>query len=118
MENWEINSNTQSSSEENNELSSSDESLHDLTKLKPYDLEPIYSDVASSSSDSERVDSEEEEQSRIGNTSWCECGNCRAMKTYTESYCCRDTNEIPDEYFEGRQTCEMMIHTEENNNLK
>ena len=24
------------------------------------------------------------------------------MSTYAESLCCRDTNEIPDDYFEGK----------------
>ena len=31
------------------------------------------------------------------------CGKCLSMSTYAESLCCRDTNEIPDDYFEGNQ---------------
>ena len=32
---------------------------------------------------------------------WCVCGKCRPMQTFTESLCCRDTNEVPDDLFEG-----------------
>ena len=43
------------------------------------------------------------ENERIGNNDWCVCGKkCRAMQTYTESYCCQDTNEIPEDFFKGK----------------
>ena len=38
---------------------------------------------------------------RITNTDWCLCGRWAAIETYTESFFCRETNEISDEYFGG-----------------
>ena len=74
-------------------------------KLQPYDLEPeiASSDVSTTTSDenTSSSDSEIADYSRIGNTSWCSCGKCFPMSTYTESLCCRDTNEVADVYFEG-----------------
>ena len=55
----------------------------------------IPSSEVSSDSDNGNSDSEKE---RIGNTDWCVCGGkCRPMEDVTESLCCRDTNEVPDE---------------------
>ena len=45
--------------------------------------------------------STDSETLRIGNTDWCLCGRCAPMETHTESLCCKETNEIPEEYFEG-----------------
>ena len=81
------------------------DSIPDIHKLQPYDLEPeiASSDVSTTTSDenTSSSDSEIADYSRIGNTSWCSCGKCFPMTTYTESLCCRDTNEVADEYFEG-----------------
>ena len=41
--------------------------------------------------------------SRKGNTNWCACGHCRAKETEIESFCCRDTNQPLDNYFEGHE---------------
>ena len=95
-------SSSEHSSSESDE--SGNESFPDLNKLKPYDLEPRISssDLSSSSNEnSSDDDSETAEESRIGNVDWCLCGKCLPMTTYTESICCLDTNEVPDEYFEG-----------------
>lgn len=80
------------------ESSESEDSLPDISSLKPYDFEP-------------EIPYAEEEQtpeskqsiltSRIGNIHWCLCGECKPMETEAESLCCLDTNEVPDEYFEG-----------------
>ena len=82
--------------------SSSNESINlDFSKLKPYDLEPVCKPrIFSSESE---LEIEVEEQGRIGNTDWCQCGECKAMITYTESLCCQDTNEVPEELFEGQK---------------
>lgn len=83
---------------------SSDSSLPNLNALKPYDMEPMRSalDLSENSYDSSENSSDEEnEKKRIGNTEWCMCGKCKVMLTYTESLCCRETNEVPDENFEG-----------------
>ena len=99
-------SDTDKSSSDSNSSSSDNESLPDITKLKPYDFEPVRSpgesNVSSSESEEDSSDgSETLEQERIGNVDWCECGRCKPMLTYTESLCCKDTNEIPVELFEG-----------------
>ena len=84
---------------DNDESSSSDNdiSLPDLTKLQPYEFEPFnifkrffitFQNVLPS-------------RKRLGNTNWCQCGNCRPMATETESLCCAETNEVADDMFEG-----------------
>ena len=73
-----------------------------FSKLKPYGLDPVYkSRMFSLESE---LESEAEEQGGIGNTDWCQCGECKPMATYTESLCFQDTNEVPEELFE-RQKC-------------
>ena len=54
------------------------------------------------SSESE-LESEAEEQGRIGNTDWCQCGECKPMATYKESLCRQNTNEVPEKLFEGQE---------------
>lgn len=72
----------------------------DLANLKGYDFEPVCEPrpVSPSSGEESGLD----EKSRIGNTDWCKCGKCRPMETETESLCCQDTNEVPEEFFEGQ----------------
>ena len=81
------------------ESSESEDSLPDISRLKPYDFEPEIPYA-------EEEQTPESEQSiltsRIGNTHWCLCGECKPMETEAESLCCLDTNEVPDEYFEGK----------------
>ena len=80
------------------EETSSDESLLDV--LKPFDFESVCSprkDLIIKSQQS----SEDGEQVRKGNTDWCLCGCCKVMETEAESFCCRDTNKVPD--FEGHK---------------
>ena len=47
--------------------------------------------------------SETQKHGRIGNTDWCQCGECKPMATYMESLCCQNTNEVPEELFEGQK---------------
>ena len=85
-----------SSSSEN----SDNDSIPDIGLLKPYDHELRRSfDEGSISDDSSTCT--DSETLRIGNTDWCLCGRCVPMETYTESLCCKETNEIPEKYFEG-----------------
>ena len=92
-----------SENDSSNELSdfSSDESFPDITKLKPYDHEPVC--LPRSDDDLEDIggDKQAKDTSRIGNTDWCLCGKYKSMETYSESLCCLDTNEVPEELFEG-----------------
>ena len=54
------------------------------------------------SSESE-LESEGEEQRRIGNTDWCQYGECKPVATYTKNLCCQDANEVPEEQLEGQK---------------
>jgi len=78
----------------------------DISKLKPYDFEPL-----ATSSDSE---SEEQENvgvpsasDRTGNINWCQCGECKPMNNEVESLCCVEAPEIIDEFFEGTCLCQL-----------
>ena len=96
-----MSSNSSFSDSSNSSDSVSDISLPDVTKLKPYDFEPEASSNEEDNIDISNDDSSDEEKSRIGNVDWCVCGKCRPVQTFTESLCCRDTNEVPDDLFEG-----------------
>ena len=83
---------------DNDESCSSDSnvSLPDLTKLQPYEFEPLTSS-SDSSSHSDYITScpvDDSSRKRLGNTNWCQSGNCRPMETETESLCCAETNEV------------------------
>ena len=81
--------------------SSDNDSIPDIGMLKPYDQEPRRTSFDEGSlSDHSSTCSTDSETLRIGNTDWCLCGRCAPMETYTESLCCKDTNEILEEYFE------------------
>ena len=71
------------STKERSESSSNESIILDFSKLKPYDLEPVCKPLIFSSES--KVESEAEEQERIGNTDWCQCGECKPMTIYTES---------------------------------
>ena len=43
------------------------------------------------------IHSDEELNTRIGNTNWCICGNFSKMEISTESLCCCEMLEISDE---------------------
>ena len=100
---------TNSSENTDSELSyDDDDELTNLNEhLKLYNYEPSCQprkDFVSNSENDEDYDvssDSNQEHSRKGNTNWCACGHCRAMDT--ESFCCRDTNEAPDNYFEGHK---------------
>ena len=47
------------------------------------------------------LESETEEQWKIGNTDWCQCGESKTIATSTESLCCLDTSEVYEELLEG-----------------
>ena len=39
---------------------------------------------------------------RSGTTSWCTCGRCKIMESEEESKCCKESDEIPEDYFGGK----------------
>ena len=82
--------------------SSDNGSIPDIGLLKPCGHKPRRTSFDKGSlSDDSSACSTDSETLRIGNTDWCLCGRCLPMETYTESLCCKEINEIPEEYFEG-----------------
>ena len=87
-----------------------DDELTNLNEhLKPYNYEPSCQprkDFISNSENDEDSDvssDSNQEHSRKGNSNWCACWYCWAIETEIESFCCRDTNKAPDNYFEGHK---------------
>ena len=68
------------STKDRSESSSNESIILDFCKLKPYDLQPVC-ESRMFSSESE-LDSEAEEQGRIGNAYWCQCGECKHMAVW------------------------------------
>ena len=88
--------------ESSSEETSTDDSFPDA--LKPFAFEPMCSPRKTyevSSSESSSGDEENIENQRKYNTKWCLCNKCMPMNAEVESLCCRDTNDIPDNYFQG-----------------
>ena len=82
--------------------SSDNDSILDIALLKPYDHEPRRTSFDEGSlSDDNSTCSTESETLRIGNTDWGLCRRCTPMESCTETLCCKETNEIAEEYFEG-----------------
>ena len=77
--------------------SESDKNMPDLCLLKPYDFEPLLKKTTNNTD----LQTTQATTKRIGNTNWCQCGLCQPMESDTESLCCLDTNDAPDDYFEG-----------------
>ena len=81
--------------------------------VQPYQFEPwmtaeellAYKERVSNrrNEDSDGEDEEENEDSRIGNSSWYSCGRCVAMPTVTESLCCNELREARDKM--GQNAC-------------
>ena len=102
---------TNSSENTDSELSyDDDDELTNLNEhLKPYNYEPSCQprkDFISNSENDEDSDVSSDsnhEHSRKGNTNLYACGHSPAMETEIEGFCCRDTNEAPDNYFEGHK---------------
>ena len=77
--------------------SESDESIPDLCLLKPYDFESLVKKIPNNTD----LQTTEATSKSIGNTNWCHCALCQPMESEAKSLCCLDTNEVPDDYFEG-----------------
>ena len=74
--------------EDRNKSSSYESIILDFSKLKPYDLEPVCESVCESRmflSESE-LESEAEEQGRIRNAYWCQCGECKHISIWLYGY--------------------------------
>ena len=65
--------------------------------LEPYNFEPLESEaeenLASSTSSGDSASSSQTD-SRIDNTSWCQCGNCRTMQREWDCICCAEMKAL------------------------
>ena len=87
-----------------NESDFSENEIPDLNSLKPFEFKPKTSikDINSSSSSDDEEKGTKDKVKRIGNSEWCGCSKqCKPMKSYTESLCYREGNDMPERYFEG-----------------
>ena len=87
-----------------NESDFSENEIPNLNSLKPFEFKPKtsieYINSSSSSDDEEK--GTEDKVKRIGNSEWCGSSKqCKPMKSYTESLCCQEGNDMPERYFEG-----------------
>ena len=77
-----------------------------LVKLKAYDFEPISSTSKVQNKEERSLQIEDQLNvtlnSRVGNLEWCKCKECQLMSNETEYVCCAESNQIPDDLFEGR----------------
>ncbi|XP_064646814.1 uncharacterized protein LOC135499789 [Lineus longissimus] len=64
--------------------------------VEPYMFEPLISLDHNESDHSDESDEEVEDErpERAGNRKWCDCGNCTAQITGTESMCCSDYSPV------------------------
>ena len=97
-----------SSSESDFSLNEDFSLCNDLCKLQPYSFESIVSssdenEVKSNTCTQVEVQNEEDiiVPKRVGNIDWCLCKCCKPMESEAESLCCRETNEFPEESFQG-----------------
>ena len=81
-----------------NESDFSENEIPNLNCLKPFEFKPKANigDINSSSSDDE--EDIEYKVKQIGSSKWCS-KQFKPMKTYTESLCCQERNDIPDTAF-------------------
>ena len=78
-----------------------------------YGLEPLWgsdedtsgSDSSNTPHDSESASDEVEEDPRLQNTEWCNCGRCVIMATGRECLCCQEMPILDGKLEEGRLTC-------------
>ena len=87
-----------------NESDFSENEIRDLNSLKPFEFKPKTSieDINSSSSSDDEEKGTEDKVKQIGNSEWCGGSKqSKPMKSYTESLCCQEGNDMPERYFEG-----------------
>ncbi|CAC5407444.1 unnamed protein product [Mytilus coruscus] len=65
--------------------------------IQPYQFEPELSD---GNSDDGRefasLDGDDDMEHRLGNTNWCNCGNCESMPKAEECICCQELSRVTE----------------------
>ncbi|XP_014676347.1 PREDICTED: P2X purinoceptor 7-like [Priapulus caudatus] len=95
-------------------VESEDGYIEDPYNVQPYQYEPILRQIRPDESDDESDDEVEDEDAehapafraeRVGNTDWCECGNCLPMGNGLESRCCQENSVLTEKIQEEGLTC-------------
>lgn len=66
-----------------------------MASVEPFQFEPQrQGDSEEEISQPEGNEDPRQEEARVGNNEWCQCGNCLPMSTEIESVCCKELNFI------------------------
>ena len=84
-------------------------SCNNPSKLVPYYFEPFASSNDEDSDSDGNAQQQPSSNSRIGNTEWCKCNNCRQMETDAERFSCAEADKIHEEMFEGKVTLFLLL---------
>ena len=95
---------SKSFSDSNDSSDIAEEIIKQISKLRPFDMEPRKTVPKKPSVSGEENNCEEEinlaPQDGNGNIDRCKCGcECKPTVTFAVSFCCRDSKEIPDGSF-------------------
>ncbi|XP_052075875.1 uncharacterized protein LOC127713966 [Mytilus californianus] len=65
--------------------------------IQPYQFEPELSDGNSDDGrDFASLDGDDDMEHRLGNTNWCDCGNCESMPKAEECICCHELSRVTE----------------------
>ena len=87
-------------------------SCNDPSKLVLYSFEPLASSNDEDNDSEGNLQEQSCSSSRIGNTKWCKCNNCRQMEADAERFCCAEADEIHEEMSEGKLTLCLLLITQ------
>ncbi|XP_063398773.1 P2X purinoceptor 7-like [Mytilus trossulus] len=65
--------------------------------IQPYQFEPELSDGNSDDGrNNASLDGDDDMEQRLGNTNWCDCGNCESMPKAEECICCQELRRVTE----------------------
>ena len=80
-----------------------------MSGVQPFQFEPTYPPGEEPAELEEEIEGEEESlnfNARVGNTEWCICGgNCIAMPTAEECFCCQELDALNAKFDESGVEC-------------
>ena len=80
-----------------------------MSGVQPFQFEPTYSPDEEPEESEEESEGEEESlnlNARVGNIEWCICGgNCTAMSTADECFCCQELDALNAKFDESMDEC-------------
>ena len=105
-----------SGNEADSERESHGKDLREITELmncfNPYMFEPKKKDVSStgssSESESEKIESERQNETRVTNLGGCTCGNCKNKKREIDCLCCQDVDALNGIFHNEQVKCAVM----------